>query len=149
MHKNRAVWKCLCDCDNKVNVISCNLRGGKTKSCGCLKKMKGRHWKWSEESKKKFSEKCKGRKVSEITKKKISEANSGSKHPLYGKHHTKKTREKQSRAKKDFYANGGLSPNLGKHPTIETRIKQSKSHLNHFPSLATRKKKSEAMIGSR
>lgn len=30
------LWKCKCDCDNEVTVISNNLRRGFTKSCGCL-----------------------------------------------------------------------------------------------------------------
>jgi hypothetical protein len=33
----RAIWKCLCDCGNIVDVNSTNLRSGNTKSCGCLK----------------------------------------------------------------------------------------------------------------
>ena len=32
-----AVWKCLCNCGNKLNVLSNNLRNGNTKSCGCLR----------------------------------------------------------------------------------------------------------------
>ena len=34
-HKE-CVWECMCDCGNKTNVISSNLRKGHTKSCGCL-----------------------------------------------------------------------------------------------------------------
>jgi len=30
------VWLCLCDCGNKKNVASRYLKGGATKSCGCL-----------------------------------------------------------------------------------------------------------------
>ena len=32
------VWKCKCDCGNICEVSSKNLRTGRTKSCGCLKK---------------------------------------------------------------------------------------------------------------
>lgn len=32
------VWHCRCDCGNECDVVGKNLRGGQTKSCGCLKK---------------------------------------------------------------------------------------------------------------
>lgn len=35
---NAAIWTCVCDCGNLVNVIGQNLRNGITKSCGCLNK---------------------------------------------------------------------------------------------------------------
>jgi hypothetical protein len=28
-------WKCLCDCGKEIDVQSCNLKSGNTKSCGC------------------------------------------------------------------------------------------------------------------
>jgi len=31
------MFKCRCDCGNIANVFSCNLKSGKTLSCGCLK----------------------------------------------------------------------------------------------------------------
>lgn len=31
-------WKCVCDCGNEKITSTVNLRSGKTKSCGCLKK---------------------------------------------------------------------------------------------------------------
>lgn len=48
--------------------------------------------------------------MSEKTKKKISNANSGNKHPLWGKHHSKETREKMSIARIGKYT-GSNSPN--------------------------------------
>lgn len=74
---------------------------------------KGKHWKLSEEVKKKHSEAMKGKHLSEEHKRKISEAKKGKKHsPLSeetkrkiseankGKHHTEETKKKWSEAKK-------------------------------------------------
>lgn len=33
---NRVQWNCLCDCGNKVIILSENLATGHSKSCGCL-----------------------------------------------------------------------------------------------------------------
>lgn len=33
-----AMWICKCDCGNTIVVRSGDLRNGKTKSCGCLRK---------------------------------------------------------------------------------------------------------------
>lgn len=35
--KNRVIWECKCDCGNLAYVESTKLKGGHTKSCGCLK----------------------------------------------------------------------------------------------------------------
>lgn len=35
--KTRVMWKCKCDCGEILNVLSNNLKSGKTKSCGCWK----------------------------------------------------------------------------------------------------------------
>lgn len=35
---HRAVWKCQCDCGNIGYVTTTDLKGGKSKSCGCLLK---------------------------------------------------------------------------------------------------------------
>lgn len=35
-HGNNWYWKCRCDCGNEVSVDGKSLRGGCTKSCGCL-----------------------------------------------------------------------------------------------------------------
>lgn len=56
------------------------------------KRSLGRHFKFSEETKKKMSNAHKGKKCSEETKRKISEANSGEKHPFYGKKHSLETK---------------------------------------------------------
>ena len=34
--RNRIIWKCICDCGNEKYVPTTDLRGGRTKSCGCL-----------------------------------------------------------------------------------------------------------------
>ena len=34
---NNVTWHCICDCGKTIDVRSCNLKDGSTKSCGCLK----------------------------------------------------------------------------------------------------------------
>jgi len=34
--KKRKFWICICECGNKTTVLGDNLKGNKTKSCGCL-----------------------------------------------------------------------------------------------------------------
>lgn len=34
----RTMWNCVCECGNSVTVMANNLKSGKTKSCGCLRK---------------------------------------------------------------------------------------------------------------
>ena len=36
----RPMWLCECECGNQCVVLGDNLRSGKTKSCGCLRKEK-------------------------------------------------------------------------------------------------------------
>lgn len=38
---NITMWKCRCDCGNITSVSIANLRGGHTKSCGCLARENG------------------------------------------------------------------------------------------------------------
>ena len=33
----RVIWRCECKCGSKVIVVSQNLQGGNTRSCGCLR----------------------------------------------------------------------------------------------------------------
>lgn len=93
---------------------------------------------FSEEHKRKIGEANKGKIVSEETKKKMRESHKntseetrkkmrenhadfrGEKHPMFGKHHTKETKEKISLAKK-----GSPSPTKGKHLSEETKRKLS------------------------
>ena len=35
----RIYWKCRCECGNICSVASCQLISGKTKSCGCLRRL--------------------------------------------------------------------------------------------------------------
>lgn len=36
--RTMTVWRCQCECGQVVDVLSCSLIAGKTKSCGCLHK---------------------------------------------------------------------------------------------------------------
>ena len=36
-HRQYHEWKCVCDCGKTTTVMSSNLKGGLTKSCGCLR----------------------------------------------------------------------------------------------------------------
>lgn len=37
-HASPTRWRCICDCTRMVSVFMHQLRGGKTKSCGCLQR---------------------------------------------------------------------------------------------------------------
>lgn len=37
--KNQSMWICLCDCGSMTKVCTYHLTSGKTKSCGCLRKL--------------------------------------------------------------------------------------------------------------
>lgn len=43
IHGKYRTWECMCDCGNTKLVTSTNLIRGKTKSCGCLKKVTDRN----------------------------------------------------------------------------------------------------------
>ena len=34
----QAIWRCVCDCGEETEVLGNNLRAGRTKSCGCLRR---------------------------------------------------------------------------------------------------------------
>ena len=61
---------------------------------------KGKHWKHSEEHKRKLSESKKGKKFSEEHKKKLSEAHKGKSTWNKGKHHSEETKRKISESNK-------------------------------------------------
>ena len=43
LNPNRnAYWLCKCDCGNEFICLGCNLKSGKTKSCGCYRSEKTR-----------------------------------------------------------------------------------------------------------
>jgi NAD dependent epimerase/dehydratase family enzyme len=56
--------------------------------------------KFSEEHKQKMRDANLGKKMSEEVKNKISKMISGSRHPLYGKHHSEESKQKMSESKK-------------------------------------------------
>ena len=39
---HNTAWRCLCDCGTIVSVVGGDLKAGKTKSCGCLKREQSR-----------------------------------------------------------------------------------------------------------
>ena len=107
-------------------------------------------YKYSEEYKRKISERTKGennpnygKHHSKETRKKISEARKkyvGENHPMYGKHHTEETRKKISEAEKGRHGMKGEnnpmygkpSPMKGKHHTEESKRKNSEAHKVPF-----------------
>src|SRR6516225_8478332 len=36
--RGAATWNCICSCGNSAVIAGCNLRGGNTSSCGCIRK---------------------------------------------------------------------------------------------------------------
>jgi hypothetical protein len=42
----KSYWHCICDCGNKISVLSNSLRTGNTQSCGCIRVEKTRE-KWA------------------------------------------------------------------------------------------------------
>lgn len=122
----------------------------------------------SEETKKKLSEKHKGKFPSEETRKKLSEATSGVNNPFYGKHHTEETKQrlseshlglvsklkgvpktdehkqKLSETAKNRFTNPENHPMYGVNHTEESRQKMSKSHKGLKQSEEHRKHNGES-----
>ena len=55
-YSNITLWKCLCECGNKIIARQSNLRNGHTKSCGCSR---GFDYKYDERAKKRLMKKIK------------------------------------------------------------------------------------------
>eukprot|EP01083_Nonionella_stella_P157343 510779_1 len=89
----------------------------------------------TEESKRKISQKNKGRICSEATRKKISESHQGERNPMFGKKHTDKAKQKmkgrkcseETRRKKSESMQGERNHMFGKKHTDETKRKMSES----------------------
>jgi len=74
------------------------------------------------------------------------------KHPLYGKHHSEKTKKKMSEAKIGIHRSEETKRKIGQahkgmHRSEETKRKISEAHMGIHYSKETRKKLSEARIG--
>lgn len=87
----------------------------------------GRNSLLSEETKKKISKACIGRKLSEETRLKISKATSGENNPYFGKHHSAETRKKMSENHWD--CSGKNHYLFGKHIPEETKQKLREANL--------------------
>lgn len=113
IRKHISYWLCKCDCGNETTICTGNLKAGKSKSCGCLKKEIA-------------SEIRSGAKHSEKSKLKMSESRkgkcTGKDHHYYGKHLSEEHRRKLSEAKKGKYL-GKDSPHWKSNLTDEDRIK--------------------------
>jgi len=97
----------------------------------------------TKEWREKISKANMGRILSEETRKKMSESKSGEKNHMYGKHVSKKTREKISKKRKGKNI-GKNNPFYGKHHTKESKEKISKTHMGKKRSEETRRKMREA-----
>ena len=78
-------------------------------------------------------------KRSEETKQKMSEAQSGEKHPMFGKGHTEETKKKMSEVQ-----SGEKHPMFGKEHAEESRKKMSEAHRGMTLSEETKQKISKA-----
>ena len=98
---------------------------------------KGKHWKLSEEVKKKHSEANKGKHRTDEQRRRISEARKG-------KYLTEETRRKLSEKLK-----GRVSPYKGKHHTEEQKRKMSEAQKGKHLSEETKRKIGEARKGKK
>ena len=112
---------------------------------GNLGYLGGKH---SEETRRKMSEKTKGRKVSEDTKRKLSIINSGVNHPQYGKHRSEETKRKLHEAHKGRKLSGErleqtlkcreLGLEVWRRPVIQLTLNDE--YIQTFDSAATAEK---------
>lgn len=79
------------------------------------------------------------RDVSDETRQKMSDKKKGSNHPLYGKHHTKETKDKLSKINIGKHC-GELNFMYGKHHTNKSKEKISKVHKGKIISEETKEK---------
>ena len=156
----------------KVGVDNCyNIADGGKGGDGS----KGKHWKLSEETKKKISEALKGKPKSEEHKRKMSEINKGKHHSeesnrkrsetmkgknkgkVFTEEHKRKISEarkgkhltEETRRKISEKLKGRVSPTKGKHHTEEQKRKMSEAMKGKHHSEETRKKMSEARKGKK
>jgi hypothetical protein len=96
----------------------------------------GKNWNWSQESKAKFSETCKNRRLSKETKAKIGSSVKGEHNPFYGKHHTEETKE---RIRLDHIGKfkGESNPNFSNYWTEEQKLRMSINHKSKEISVDT------------
>jgi hypothetical protein len=76
---------------------------------------------------------------------KTSEAKLGKNHPMFGKHHSKKTKMKSSKSNKKYWKNHKF-PLQDTHCSKSTKTKMSKARKGTHPSLITREKQSKSAI---
>eukprot|EP01083_Nonionella_stella_P292031 993464_1 len=111
----------------------------------------------TEESKRKISQKNKGRICSEATRKKISESHQGERNPMFGKKHTDKAKQKMkgrkcsqdTKRKMSESRKGERNHMLGKKHTDESKQKMKERAYGRKCSQETRKKMSESTQGER
>jgi len=101
----RIKWLCKCDCGTEIIVIGTSLKGGNTKSCGCLHREQlieyNKNRVFSEEDKRRMSERRKGLRV-------------GKDHPYYGKKGKDRPNYKHGLSKTRIYHNQAASKRRAK-----------------------------------
>jgi hypothetical protein len=118
---------CKCGCNQEIIIKENHKYNGIPEYISGHNKAHLRHY-HSEETKKKWSEKRKGKKLSKETKRKLSEKNNGKNHWNYGKHHSDETKQKMREKK------------LGRKLSEETKIKISEANKGRIKTKEERKK---------